>query len=83
VSSDNKYSAKYLDGWGDDLEKGLKPAGSKKSLKSLFTKFSQKDREYFQDQWRKRYLGFAEALLDEEEMPQALNDGYLKKIEGI
>lgn len=83
MGSDNQYSAKYLDGWGDDIDKDLKPAGSKKSFKSVFSKFSKKDRQYFQDQWRSRYLGFSEALLEEDELQQALNDGYLKKIEKI
>ncbi len=79
---DNKFSAKYLDGWGDVSEPQTMVPGNKKTFANLFDKFSKKDQSFFREMWRTRYLGMMERLLDEEMQQIALNDGYLGKIEG-
>lgn len=79
---DNKFSAKYLDGWGDIENSKPIPKDKKRSFDQLFNQFSKKDQEFFRNMWRTRYLGMMERLLDEELQQVALNDGYLRRIEG-
>jgi len=83
---EDRFSAKFLDGWGETSSFKLSEKINKKDSKviiNIFNKFSNKDKEYFKTMWRNRFLGFMEALLTEEDQVDCLKDGYLKKIDGV
>ena len=76
-------SFKYLTGWGD-VELAAPQVAANASIEEIFKalkKYSSKDRQYFKDQWRKAYSFYAQTLLEEEDVPLAVADEYLKKIE--
>lgn len=80
----NPISFKYISGWGEVNENtaitNAMSAGNIDDLKKLLRRFSKKDREYFSKQWKKAYLFYSKALLDEKNQEIAMKDGYLRKI---
>lgn len=84
MSDYNPISIKYLTGWGELAETvvpdNVIAQASTDDIIKLLKKYSKKEREYFRDQWRKLYLFYSKALLEEEDQQLAADDEYLKRI---
>jgi hypothetical protein len=85
MNINDNFSTRYLDGWGEG-EESLKlirdvDKNDINGLLRVLAKFSKRDKEFFRSSWRKRYLALMESLLEEQDQPNALNDGYLKKVD--
>lgn len=80
----NPVGIKYWGGWGDGSDPGVNfnaNAASADEIFKILKKYSQRDRRYIREKWRKHYLFYATALLNEEDQMLALNDNYQKNID--